>query len=228
MCGRFYTVKSIKTLVRHYFPPELADMICEQLDQMQRDIEWREQNYDVRPTTKVLAFVGNEDAEVEPRLLKWGHIPSRYNKVKSPLFNAKGESLADKATWSKPWRTQRCLVPAQGFFEWTGEKGAKQPWAFQRADGDGLLFAGLWRRDDEVDWCSIVTAEASPWMSRWHDREPIIVRPDDVVRWLFDEDPPEDLLHAAAKGELEAFPCESPKADQPPKPAPGQQSLGFG
>ena len=222
MCGSFYTLRGRISYIRMMFPDDVADPLVERLIEIykrnpseRKNVPWPP-NYYVRPTNRVLAFVGNEDAEIEPREYKWGHAPSRY-RSKQTLFNARGETLDDKATWHEPWHTGRCLIPARGFYEWV----AKQPHAVQSPQDEPLLFAGLHRKDDGVEWCSIVTCEPSEWFSRYHNREPVVIRGDDWKRWLFDEDPPEDLIHPSAEGELEVFACSKPDTDHEPEPARG-------
>ena len=91
----------------------------------------------------------------------------------------------------------------------------------QCPEDEPLLFAGLHREDDGVEWCSIVTCEPSEWFSQYHNREPVVIRGDDWMRWLFDEDPPEDLIHPSTEGELEVFACSKPDTDHEPAPARG-------
>ena len=142
MCGSFYTLRGRISYIRMMFPDDVADPLVERLIEIykrnppeRKHVPWPP-NYYVRPTNRVLAFVGNEDAEIEPREYKWGHAPSRY-RSKQPLFNARGETLDDKATWHEPWHTGRCLIPARGFYEWV----AKQPHAVQSPQDEPLLFA---------------------------------------------------------------------------------------
>lgn len=220
MCGRFYKFKNMRFMARLFLEGEALELALQMIDEMEaeeRDDYFRE-NGNVRPTQKVMTFVGNEEAEVEPRLFKWGHAPARY-KSKQPLFNARGETLEDKPTWVDSWYMQRCLIPADGFYEWTGPKTARQPNAVQNADGSPMLFGGLWREDDGVAWCSIVTCEPSEWFSQYHNREPVIVRGEDWQRWLFDADPPDDLLHPSEPDDLEVFACTKPAEDKLPTPA---------
>lgn len=219
MCGSFYTLRGRIGYIRMMFPDDIAEELIEKLIEKyrnnppeRRNVPWP-QNYYVRPTNSVLVFVGTPEAEIEPVELKWGHAPKRY-RSKQPLFNARGETLDEKATWHEPWHSGRCVIPAGGFFEWVN----RQPHAVQNTNGLPMLLAGLWRRDDDVDWCSIVTCEPSTWFRQYHHREPVILREADWQRWLFDEDPPEDLIHPSAAGELEIFACASPSRDSEPGP----------
>jgi putative SOS response-associated peptidase YedK len=102
------------------------------------------------------------------------------------------------------FRHRRCIIPASGFYEWTGEKGDKQPHLFTAADGSPILaFAGLWGRwrapatGEEVLSCTIIVSDASEWMMRYHDRMPVLLRAGDFDEWLNGTLGPEALKPAA-------------------------------
>ena len=89
------------------------------------------------------------------------------------------------------FKRRRCIIPASGFFEWTGEKGDKQPHLFSAADGSPILaFAGLWDRwidpttTEEILSCTVIVSGASAWMTLYHDRMPVLLRPEDFDAWL--------------------------------------------
>ncbi|MHC4841345.1 MAG: SOS response-associated peptidase [Planctomycetota bacterium] len=224
MCGSLFKLRGDITYIRGHYPPEIAEPWIERLIEEyeanphidkhlihpQRHIQFG--SFYTKPTNKILALVA-DDGEVDCEKFKWGHAPSRY-KSKNPLFNARGETLEDKATWSRPWYESRCLIPAGGFFEWVN----KQPHACENSDGTPMLMAGLWREDDDVRWCSIVTVAPSEWFSQYHNREPVIIRDDDWMHWLFDEDPPEDLIRPSEPEDLRVYPCTKPAHEQEPEP----------
>jgi len=113
------------------------------------------------------------------------------------LINARGETIADKPSFHMPYRRHRCLLPADGFYEWRAvatppaghDDKRKQPMHIGMADGSLFGLAGLferWRGEDGtvLDTCAIVTTEANPLLASIHDRMPVIIAPDDYARWL--------------------------------------------
>jgi putative SOS response-associated peptidase YedK len=106
-------------------------------------------------------------------------------------FNARAETVADKPMFRQAFKHRRCIIPASGFFEWTGGKGDKQPHLFTAADGSPILaFAGLWDkwRDavscEDVRSCTIIVSDASAWMAPYHDRMPVLLAALDFDAWL--------------------------------------------
>ena len=166
------------------------------------------------------------------RLLTWGLVPSWAKDVKigMRMINARAESVLEKGSFAKAAASRRCLVPAQGWYEWQKSpvskdaKGnpRKQPFFMHRADGDVVAFAGLyefWRdreiadNDDPEAWLTtftIITTEAEPGLDRIHDRQPLVLERDDWATWLDPavSDPAEvgRLLAFAAPGRFEAYP----------------------
>jgi putative SOS response-associated peptidase YedK len=158
-------------------------------------------------------------------LMRWGLVPG-YTKQLSDVkgistINARAETVAKSPVWRGPLRKRRCLVPADGFYEWKrldgknspGEK-AKQPYAFRMADDRPFAFAGLWDawRAPDGSWLesfSIVTTEANALMAPVHIRMPVILDPGDYDRWINAErDPaPLDLLRPYAAEAMACAPC---------------------
>ena len=128
--------------------------------------------------------------------MRWGLVPSWADNVKigDRLINARAESLAEKAAFKTAFRKRRCIIPADGFYEWQRVAGTKQkqPMFIHRRDGEPIAFAGLWevwKDRDEVDapWllsCAIVTTRANATMAPIHDRMPVILTEDSWDRWL--------------------------------------------
>src|SRR3954452_19933028 len=106
-------------------------------------------------------------------------------------FNARAESVASKPMFRNAFKGRRCIIPASGFYEWTGEKGDKQPHLFTAADGAPILaFAGLWEKwhdpaagEDVLSSTGIVSG-ASAWMAPYHDRMPVLLEAKDFDAWL--------------------------------------------
>ena len=117
--------------------------------------------------------------------MRWGLIPGWWKKTAKEVpatFNARAESVADKPMFRNAFKERRCIIPASGFFEWTGEKAQRQPHLFTAADGSPVLaFAGLWDRwrdpatsEDVLSW-TIIVCGASAWMEQYHDRMPVML-----------------------------------------------------
>jgi putative SOS response-associated peptidase YedK len=136
----------------------------------------------------------------------WVSDPKEF---KASMFNARAETLHDKPSFKKPFKSQRCIVPALGFFEWKKEGNTKTPHFIHRTDGDLLAFAGLydhWQRaDDEIYSYTIITTTPNQVMESIHDRMPVILEQDQFNLWLEgDVDQVEPLLKPF-EGELEGM-----------------------
>jgi putative SOS response-associated peptidase YedK len=142
-------------------------------------------NYNVCPTNPVA--VVTSDAGRRLRTMRWGFVPSWYKAPNDgPLIiNARADTVATKPAFRDAVRSRRCIVPASGFYEWSeGEKGARLPWYFTRADGQPMALAGIWRRWQDVDTVAIVSTDAGPGMAGLHHREPVILEQADWALWL--------------------------------------------
>ncbi len=159
--------------------------------------------YNVAPTLEVPAIVrGSGDA---PRALvkaRWGLIPpwAKDMKIGARLVQARAETIAEKPSFRNAWKTRRCLIAADGFYEWRPEGAAKIPYRVSYEDERPFAFAGLWERWDgpngPVRSCTIITTAANAVLAPIHHRMPVIVDPPDFARWLGLEAPAEDALHA--------------------------------
>lgn len=199
MCGR-YTVTTIDGIV--------ADLELEAPAGF-------EARYNVAPTQEVPIVADRGDGPAF-ELMRWGLIPHWADSpaIASKLINARSETLADKPAFRDAFRRRRCLVPADGFFEWTRKPGEKKkvPVWYHRADRRPFAFAGLWERwrsGPDVAWTTtftIVTGEPNPLVRPLHDRMPIILGPEDYRRWLHpDPLPPEMLADLFAVPSAEGF-----------------------
>jgi putative SOS response-associated peptidase YedK len=148
-------------------------------------------HYNIAPTTEVDIIVRTE-AGRELRKARWGLVPNWWkgeaNKV-GATFNARVETMHSNAMFKQAFVERRCVIPASGFYEWTGPKGERIPHYFTAGNGQLLGFAGLWEvwRDPEgrgVTSCTIITRDANSWMSAYHDRMPAMILPDDFDAWL--------------------------------------------
>ena len=162
---------------------------------------------DVRPTTQQWVIRSAEGGG-EALKMRWGLVPYWFKgptlkEFKLTTFNAKAETVATAATFKGPFARRRCLVPADGWYEWTGEKGAKQRWLFTPTDGEPLTFAGLWERwkpaeGEPVESFTIVTQPPGAVLNAYHDRAPVVIWPRDRERWLTAGEEVEDLIGATA------------------------------
>ncbi len=186
--------------------------------------------YNIAPTSTVPVIRQRSDGSRVMEEMRWGLLPHWVKDPKdfrSNLFNARAESAADKPSFRDPMRSQRCLVPASGFYEWRTEGGAKQPYYVYRTDGQPLAFAGLWavNRNGKapIVSCTILTTDANVEMRELHDRMPVVLEKGEWGRWLDveEKDPTrlEDLLDPADAGVLTMHPVDrsvgSPRFDSP-------------
>jgi putative SOS response-associated peptidase YedK len=132
-------------------------------------------------------------------------------------INAKAETLTSKALWRVPFQRRRCLVPADGFYEWKRlDEKTKQPYAFGLKSGEPFAFAGLWDawKDPAGDWLqsfTIITTEPNELTATVHERMPVILKPSDYGRWLdreATERPPLDLLRPFDAAKMTAHPVD--------------------
>ncbi|MBR7743785.1 SOS response-associated peptidase [Phycicoccus sp. BSK3Z-2] len=195
-------------------------------------------DHNMAPTKQapvVLARPPREDREAPPvrqlRLLTWGLVPS-WSKDPgggARMINARAETVADKPAYSRALAARRCVVPARGWYEWQVSptaldakgKPRKQPFFTSRADGGSVAMAGLhefWRDPDVTDaddpsaWLAtftVVTSAAEPGLDRIHDRQPVVLDPEDLATWLDPAAGPQDvlpLLEPRAPGRFTAHP----------------------
>ena len=161
--------------------------------------------YNVCPTNSV-AVVTSDAGQRRLRMMRWGFLPHWY---KSPtdgplIINARADTVAVKPAFRDAIRSRRCLIPASGFYEWSaGAAGARLPWHITRADGVPMAVAGLWQDWGDLATCAMVTTEAGPNLTHVHDREPVILAPQDWPLWLGETGHgAATLMHATAAGVL--------------------------
>jgi putative SOS response-associated peptidase YedK len=216
MCGRFALVTP---------GPEIARLF--NLD----TIPTFEARYNIAPTQVVVGVRATTDERRELAALLWGLVPhwAKDASIGSRMINARSETVAEKPAFRTPFRRRRCLIPADGYYEWAKTAAKqKQPYFIRFRDGEPFAFAGLWDAweqgaDAYIESCTLLTTEANALTRRIHDRMPVILRPQDFNLWL---DPtvqrPERLVHLFApypSEEMEAFPVSlrvnNPSNDDP-------------
>jgi putative SOS response-associated peptidase YedK len=146
--------------------------------------------YNVAPTQPV-PIVRVADGERHYALLRWGLIPGWVKDPRdfSLLINARGDSVNDKPAFRNAMKRRRCLIPADGFYEWKVEGSRKRPYLVRPKDGGPIAFAGLWEswmgpNGEEMETAAIVTTQASRDIAHIHDRMPVILQPDTFDFWL--------------------------------------------
>lgn len=157
--------------------------------------------YNIAPTQQVLAVLQTEEGR-EAKELRWGLIPfwSKDASIAQKLINAKSETISEKPAFRDAFRQRRCILPADGFYEWKTEGKAKQPYLIERVDGKKMALAALhesWRdpSGEKVETCTIVTTRANEAMEGLHDRMPVILEGDKLDAWL-DPESGETILEA--------------------------------
>jgi putative SOS response-associated peptidase YedK len=178
MCGR-YRLSRRKQLVEEYF-----DSVSELEDWTPR--------YNIAPTQPVAIIRPNPKQPVrELSLVRWGLIPSwsKDASAAAKMTNARSETAAEKPAFRDALKFRRCLVPADGFYEWQRTGKAKQPYCFEVGEGALFAFAGIWDRwkdagGNTVETCSILTTTPNAVTSAAHDRMPVILDPDSYDLWL--------------------------------------------
>jgi putative SOS response-associated peptidase YedK len=176
MCGRF-TLTAPADVLNQFFPLfDLADV---------------PPRYNIAPTQMVIALRHlPQAARPEFVRLRWGLIPAWADDIKAGyrMINARAETAAEKPAFRFAFRERRCLILADGFYEWQKLDGRKQPHYIRLGDGKPFAFAGLWERwhkgEEPVESCTILTTDANELMRPLHDRMPVILHPADYACWL--------------------------------------------
>jgi putative SOS response-associated peptidase YedK len=169
--------------------------------------------YNIAPTQDVLAVRRRRSGERQARLFRWGLVPRWADdpKMGNKLINARAESVATRAAFRDSFRERRCLVPAQGFYEWKKFGRAREPWLVRLKEGQTFAFAGLWDRwggeGSTIESCALITTAANPLVAPIHGRMPVILDRRSYEAWL-DPDARESDLAAL----LAPFPAEAMEA----------------
>ena len=209
MCGRYASSRDAR---------DLAGAFDVDLDGQEPTDEVLPPSWNVAPTDPVHAVLQRGDRRLL-KVLRWGLVPSWAKDAKGAarLINARQETVTSKPAFRAAYARRRCLLPADGYYEWQVDGGRKQPWFLTSRDGGPLAMAGLyevWSPHEDADpaerlWtCTVITTEAADDTGQIHDRTPLLVPPADWSRWLDPtvEDPGPHLLVPAVSGALDAWP----------------------
>lgn len=174
MCGRYTLISDLKKVAEVFgVPPTLE----------------AQPRYNIAPTQDIVAVVQNGSAHLS--LLRWGLIPvwAKDETIGARMINARAETLAEKPSFRNLLRGRRCLVLADGFYEWRAEGKHKTPMYITLQDSQPFAFAGLWDvwqspAGQRVQSCTIITTEPNELMATVHNRMPAILRPQSCADWL--------------------------------------------
>jgi putative SOS response-associated peptidase YedK len=172
--------------------------------------------FNIAPTQNVLAVAAARAGERRLGVLRWGLVPHWADDIAvgARMINARSETAATRAAFREAFDRRRCLIVADGFYEWRKEAGRKVPLRFVQPDRQPFTFAGLWERWRQKDGtdlhtCTILTTRPNAVVAPIHDRMPVIIAPADRERWLdraADAAAVADLLHPPPDDALEGYP----------------------
>jgi putative SOS response-associated peptidase YedK len=187
MCGRFVSASPPDEIAK-YFDAQLGETLLDPADPAAP-------NYNVAPTNEVFVVLeSGETRRVET--MRWGLVPfwAKDLSIGAKMINARAETLTTKNAFKRALAKRRCIIPADGFYEWKKVPGqkTKQPMYIHRADGDRFAFAGLWeiwrdpdKPDDEpLHTCTVITGAANDAVAPVHDRMPVMLPPERWGTWL--------------------------------------------
>lgn len=177
MCGRFTLNQTAATLAQAFELEAVPDLTAQ---------------YNVAPTQMVATVVQKSESDKRQfQQLRWGLIPSwaKDPGIGAKLINARAETVAEKPSFRSAFKHRRCLVLADGFYEWHQKQGKKQPFYFRLQNGQPFAFAGLWEKwqspeGEEINSCTILTTAANEVLQQIHDRMPVILAQEDYNLWL--------------------------------------------
>jgi len=218
MCGRYSQGADVSKLMNRFKVVVGNDLLT------------LPKRYNIAPSQKAPVIIYHQE-ENHLDLFKWGLIPSwaKDPSIGNRMINARAESVAEKPSFRKPFKRSRCLVPADGFYEWKvdpTEKG-KIPYRIVLKSREPFAFAGLWEiwidpKEKEVKTFTIITTEANKVLKPIHDRMPAILKPENEEAWLNPDtntDKLKAMLGSYPEKEMEAYlvskMVNSPKNDTP-------------
>ncbi|MFC5760353.1 SOS response-associated peptidase [Rhizobium sp. GCM10022189] len=216
MCGRVFVKSDFETLLRNFSFARRADSL---------NLGNQFPRYNGAPSLDYPVIVKEEDraGKVGPVFVsaRWGLIPGWAKPPFRPMVNARADTLSSKATFRAAYRSRRCLVPIDGYFEWKGLDPAgknKLPYAIAMKSREPFALAGIWEMwrnpetDERIRTFAIVTCEANAMMAEIHDRMPVILHRKDYDRWLSDEPDPADLMVPYPSEEMVMWPVRPGKS----------------
>jgi len=180
MCGRFVQHADPEIYASRYAVDDIADLAGARA------------SFNVAPTRPVLAFRSGDDGRRQLLALRWGLVPhwSKGPDNRYSMINARAESVHEKPAYRGAFRRHRCLIPAEGFYEWRALAAGKQPYLIRRDDDAPFTMAGLWETwhdkdgGEEIRSCTIIVTDANDLIRPLHDRMPVILPEQHHAAWL--------------------------------------------
>jgi len=214
MCGRYTLKTPANVLVERFDLDDCPSSITP--------------SYNIAPTQEIAAVV-EEDEKRKLEMLRWGLIPSwaKDPSIGNKMINARAETVSEKPSFRKAFNVRRCLILADGFYEWQKTDDSKQPYHIKMEDDSTFAFAGLWEtwgmNGEKIRSCAIITTDANQLMHEVHHRMTVILHPEDYGIWLdpnFDEkEPLMSLLKPYPADAMEAYPV-SKRVNKPSNNVP--------
>ena len=205
MCGRF-TLHTPESQIREAFNLEHTEPLG------------LKPRYNIAPSQEI-PIIRDTDTGQEMVMARWGLVPhwSKESKSKYSTINARIESITEKPTYRSSFQRKRCLIPADGFYEWKQVNGNKVPHHIRMRDGSVFAFAGLWDRwegnDDSIESCTIIVMPSNEVMKPIHERMPAIIAPAHYDLWLdtriTDKEEIMQYLTSALSSQLTAYPVST-------------------
>jgi putative SOS response-associated peptidase YedK len=193
MCGRFAFWNDKNRILEHYGLEDAPDF---------------KTGYNITPSYNIPVIRHRDSKELAN--CHWGLIPHWAKDTKLKPINARSDGVATKPFFRDSFKHRRCLIPTNGYYEWRVENGKKQPWFIHVKDSELFSFAGIWSRwetpEKSIESCAIITTEANRYLSRVHDRMPVIISTDKYDNWL--DKGGEEML-GPYQGEMEAWPVST-------------------
>lgn len=204
MCGRYALFADPEMLVTRFELWQTPDL---------------RPRYNLAPSQEVPAIRRSQEGRRELTLLRWGLVPhwAKAETTGHSMINARAETVAEKPAFRSAFRRRRCLIPADGFYEWKKAGRTKQPYFIRLKDGLPLAFAGLWEEwrspdGQAVGSCAIIVTRANPLVEPIHDRMPVILEPRAYEEWLStdltDTEGLTQLLVPFPSEDMEAYPVD--------------------
>lgn len=152
--------------------------------------------YNIAPTQDIAAIRLSRGDERELTTLRWGLVPfwAKDPSIGNRMINARAETVAEKPSFRTAYRKRRCLILADGFYEWRKDAHAKTPYFISLASGDPFAFAGLWEEwqpkdaEESLQTAALITTAANDFMSQLHNRMPVVLEQEAGDRWLGGDD----------------------------------------
>jgi putative SOS response-associated peptidase YedK len=174
-----------------------------------------EARYNIAPTQYIAAIRNTDDDTRELTMLRWGLVPfwAKDPSIGNRMINARAETVAEKPAFRAAYRHRRCIVLADGFYEWHKEGSVKTPYFISAADGNPFAFAALWESwndkesGESMQTATILTAEANEFMASLHHRMPVVLVPETADPWLAGDDDAIDYALERVPG-LRAWPVD--------------------